>query len=93
VRREDGEAAGAIADALASWPAILDGYMRHRANIGRPIAWYEEPGIQRGAFATFIGLEFRDGGGPDHGGAFTVGAVGDACLFQIRGGRLRLAFR
>jgi Protein phosphatase 2C len=48
--------------------------------------WYLEEKFEQGAFATFLGVSFR---GPDR---WRAGAVGDCCLFQVRGSQLRQAF-
>lgn len=76
--------------AVAGWEAKLVGYKRERADRNSPIRWYEEPGLARGAYSTLLAAEFRwpaDGGGA----YWTAAAVGDSCLFQVRGGELRRA--
>jgi hypothetical protein len=62
-----------------------------------PLPWYLEQGLQRGAFSTFLGLVLQPGGQAGclhHDDAWAWGAlaVGDSCLFQVRGGALRRAF-
>jgi hypothetical protein len=47
--------------------------------------WYLEPGLVQGAFATFLGLVIED-----H--KWYAVAVGDSCLFQVRGGEMIRAF-
>jgi hypothetical protein len=50
------------------------------------LPWYLESRLlQQGAFATFLGLVVD---GPN----WYALALGDTCLFQVRGGRLELAF-
>jgi hypothetical protein len=51
----------------------------------RPLPWYAEIKWQQGAFATFLGLVLQ----PPHWEAL---AVGDSCLFHIRGRKLLHAF-
>ncbi len=47
--------------------------------------WYLETGLRQGAFATFLGVVV-------HGGDWQALAVGDSCLFQVRGDSLVQAF-
>jgi hypothetical protein len=49
------------------------------------VPWYLEPGLLQGAFATFLGLVVGET-------SWDALAVGDSCLFQVRGGQLRRAF-
>ena len=54
-----------------------------RGEENRPIQWYEEPGLENGAFSTLTGLSIFDG--PEDGDkAWFASAIGDTCLFQIR---------
>lgn len=48
-----------------------------------PVAWYAETKQAEGAFATLLGIAFRE---PAAGGgaAWKAVAVGDSCLFQVR---------
>jgi len=55
--------------------------------VGPDLPWYAEAKLQEGAFATLLGLAFANGTG-----SWQAQAVGDSCLFQVRGGRLRRAF-
>jgi hypothetical protein len=52
---------------------------------GRALPWYAEMKLQQGAFATFLGVVVE-------GARWRALAVGDSCLFQIRGGHLHRAF-
>jgi len=70
----------------------LRGYLADRRARGRPIQWYEEPGLRRGARATLLVTELEE---PVEGaavGTWAALAVGDSCLFQVRRDRLRVAF-
>jgi hypothetical protein len=49
------------------------------------VPWYLEAGLERGAFATFLGLALQEG----EWGAL---AIGDSCLFQLRGDELLTRF-
>ena len=76
------------------WDAFLTRYQAERAIQGRPIAWYEQPGLEKGAFATVLGAEIRAtvlDDGTTHWFWFAF-ALGDSCVFQLRGGRLVESF-
>lgn len=73
--------------AAAGWAAELARYKQERADRNSPIQWYEEPGLARGAYSTLLAAEFA----PGHYGAdaqWTAAALGDSCLFVVRGGEL-----
>ncbi|MGW5460110.1 hypothetical protein [Streptomyces sp. NPDC003996] len=76
------------------WDAYLEQYQTDRAARGRPITWYEQPGLDKGAFATVVGAEVRatlpaDGSVEWSWHAF---ALGDSCLFHLREGSVLRAF-
>ncbi len=73
------------------WPRVLHEYKVAREQASKPIAWYEEPGLERGAHATLLVAEFRARVGSDPG-LWTAETVGDSCLFQITGDTLVGAF-
>jgi len=81
----------AIQMAIDDWPAYLDAYREERLNRDKPIAWYEEPGLERGAEATLVALRLRN---PHDGrpGYWWAIAVGDATLFQVRDEACKRAF-
>jgi hypothetical protein len=56
-----------------------------------PLPWYADQKRELGAFATFLGFKVRGRPG-SNAGVWRAIAVGDACLFHIRGAKLRLAF-
>ena len=61
-----------------------------------PLPWYLESKISRGAHAAFIGLSVRDpwpaGAADDpQTGTWRAFAVGDSCLFHVRGNELLTA--
>jgi hypothetical protein len=74
-----------VAGARRVWDRWLGHYLRGREAAGRPLQWFEEPGLAHGAFATLLGLTL----GPRTWSAL---AVGDSCLLHLRTGRLELAF-
>lgn len=76
-------------------PAAFDEWLR-AARAGHtapspdgPLAWYAEEKQRDGAFATLLGFELRASG--PTGWAWKAVAVGDACLFHLRGGKLLAA--
>ncbi|MBB0228090.1 hypothetical protein [Streptomyces calidiresistens] len=76
------------------WQAYLDWYQAKRDANGRPITWYEQPGLEKGAFATVLGAEIR-ATVPDNGRtnwSWHAFALGDSCLFHLRNGVVRRAF-
>jgi hypothetical protein len=56
----------------------------------RQLSWYSEPAIERGAFATFLGLTVH--ADRQSGYRWQAAAVGDTCLFCTRGDELLQAF-
>ena len=84
------------------WQARYLFQAEHRGGL----PWFVEAGLQRGAFAALVGLTVAEGrrdsaadSGDDEetrpdpaGGSWQALAVGDSCLFQVRGDDLLLAF-
>jgi hypothetical protein len=70
-------------------PAAQERWQVEHRNHQQP--WYVEAKMEQGAFATLLGVHFGrwDSQG---GGAWQARAVGDSCLFQLRGKRLHRAF-
>jgi hypothetical protein len=51
----------------------------------KPVPWYLEEKIRRGAHATLVGLSIRDPNPSEPcGGSWNAMAVGDSCLFHVR---------
>lgn len=73
--------------AFKAWDSWFHTYLRARKMHGRPIQWYEEPGLEAGAFSTLLGLMLQDSDTKGFG-SWEVGAIGDTCVFQVRGERL-----
>lgn len=85
--------AAVLGEAVAAWDADVDSYLAEREADGRPIQWYEEPGLARGAFATILGMRLIDKVRTfSLEGQFDAWALGDACLFQVRDDVLFAAF-
>lgn len=89
----------------ARWPGVVDSYVAERENLGRPLRWYERPGIAKGAYSTLLALQVNidneraatPGAHNEPGllpviGSWHSAALGDTCLFLVRGGRLQVAY-
>ncbi|MDT3399857.1 hypothetical protein RKE29_25010 [Streptomyces sp. B1866] len=86
--------------AVEPWDDQIREYCSRRQTEGRPVQWYEQPGLEKGAFATLVALRlyplpFAD---PDDGGPKLYGpaewefhavALGDSCLFHVSCGEVR----
>jgi serine/threonine protein phosphatase PrpC len=94
---------GASESAFArEWARLLvRGYYLQRMSVGqvqrcwvrkvtqRPVPWYLEAKIRRGAHAALVGLSIRDAEPSEpYGGSWQVSAVGDSCLFHVRNDEL-----
>ncbi|MEU7049312.1 hypothetical protein ACF1GS_34445 [Streptomyces eurythermus] len=104
-RRHDRENSGAgsfVEDLLArtvdQWDGYIAEYQAERAARGRPITWYEQPGLDKGAFATLVAVHLRAAAAaPEDPAAprpwsWHAFALGDSCLFHLREGRLIASF-
>ena len=80
-----------LESAYGDWQSFTSEYLRGRETRNSPVQWYEEPGFEVGAFSTLLGLTLT-GRPQDRSGAWTAVAVGDSCLFQVRGGALLRKF-
>ncbi|MFF9983022.1 hypothetical protein [Streptomyces erythrochromogenes] len=99
---EDRPSASFVEDLLArtagKWDDYIAEYQAERAARGRPITWYEQPGLDKGAFATLVAVRIRttlaDPGVPEAARHWTwhAFALGDSCLFHLRNGRLIASF-
>ncbi|GHE49900.1 hypothetical protein [Streptomyces capitiformicae] len=76
------------------WDAFLTWYQADRAERGRPITWYEQPGLEKGAFATVLGVELRSSVAESGEVSWDwyAFALGDSCLFHLRDGQVHGAF-
>ncbi len=59
---------------------------------GRPLPWYAEDKREQGAYATLLGLAFHFPGSEAGPTEWHALAVGDSCLFHLRGGELLLSY-
>ncbi len=74
-----------LARAHEEWQRWRALYLHRREQTNRPIQWFEEPGLEKGAFSTLLGLSLTDEG-------WKAVALGDSCLFHLRGGALAVSF-
>jgi len=77
--------------AYGDWRSFTSEYLRGRETRSAPVQWYEEPGFEEGAFSTLLGLTLT-GRSPGRAGEWAAAAVGDSCLFQVRGSALLAKF-
>ncbi len=85
------ELCGLTEESLNEWLAAPREQWRSEVPWDR-IPWHGEAKARAGAFATLLGLTF--GSAPDDSGrlCWQALAVGDSCLFVVRGDRLDLSF-
>ena len=81
-----------VAAAMSGWDTTLVGYLDGRTAAHRPIEWFEQPGLDRGAHATLLGLELWREPRPAAAGGWSAVSLGDSCLFQVRGDTLVRSF-
>jgi hypothetical protein len=77
--------------AAGGWDDEVAGYTKERERRSVPIQWYEEPGLAKGAHATILAAEFRDGRS-GRAPTWSATALGDSCLFQVRDELLYASF-
>jgi hypothetical protein len=80
-----------LESAYGDWKSFTSEYLRGRETRHSPVQWYEEPGFEVGAFSTLLGLTLT-GRSQGRAGEWTAAAVGDSCLFQVRGSALLRKF-
>lgn len=72
------------------WKLWLKSYIKLRERNLKPIQWYEEPGINAGAFASLLCLQLHSE--KDDETNWDAIALGDSCLFQVRDNELITSF-
>jgi hypothetical protein len=77
--------------AVDGWGDEVAEYTKEREERGSPIQWYEEPGFAKGAHATILAAEFREGRAA-RAPTWSASALGDSCLFQVRDELLYASF-
>lgn len=85
-----------LAETIQTWQYDKREYLRRRERSSNPVQWYEEPGLEAGAFAALLGFQLSMLDQPAANAADTMlwnaTAIGDCCLFQIRGDDFICAF-
>lgn len=76
--------------AMAEFEEVLAAYLDERGRQDRPVQWFEQPGLDRGAFSTFLGVQFSTR--RTNAGGWMAWSLGDSCLFQIREDELVASF-
>lgn len=74
---------------LKTLPTVSEAWSRDRTTESLP--WYAQTKLQSGAYSSLVGLTIR-GRAPELEGRWKALAVGDSCLFQVRGENLITAF-
>jgi hypothetical protein len=69
--------------AQIEWSSFLREYLKDRAE-HNPVQWYEEPGLDKGAFGSLLGLHLNTRTARGGRKSWSAMAVGDSCLFQVR---------
>ncbi len=90
VLRDVDRFAGALVRAGEAWRQWLDDYVAEREADGRPIAWYEQPKLDRGPHAAVLAARFDTAASGVT--RWDVAVLGDSCLFHTRDDRLLRAF-
>lgn len=76
--------------ACRGWKLWLKLYLKMRERSIRPIQWYEEPGLNAGAFASLLCLKLDKENDTETN--WEAIALGDCCLFHIRDNELISSF-
>jgi hypothetical protein len=73
---------------LRAWEHEKHNYLEERERKNKPVQWYEEPGLEAGAFAALLGLVFTSPSGEREAALSSWNwdalAVGDCFLAQVR---------
>lgn len=74
---------------LRAWQNEKRKYIAWRERAQKPIQWYEEPGLEAGAFAALLGLVLTR---TPYGFSWHAAACGDCCLALVSDNRVESAF-
>src|SRR5438105_2336031 len=58
----------------------------------KPLAWYAEEKLESGTFAALVGLTLNWQSAESENGTWHAEAIGDSCLFQLRGNHILTTF-
>ena len=64
----------------------------HKIVSRKPMPWYAEEKVRMGAYAALVGLVLNDSSSRREDGKWTAIAIGDSCVFHIRGKQTRRLF-
>ncbi|MFC4009023.1 hypothetical protein ACFOY2_17460 [Nonomuraea purpurea] len=80
--------------AAEQWKLSIGEYVAEREAAGRPIQWYEQPKMDRGAFATLLvaGLSVMQQEDGSSLATWVAAGIGDCALFHVRDNRLLTSF-
>lgn len=76
-------------DTLRVWQSEKRAYLQRRERVGKPVQWYEEPGLEAGAFAALLGIVITR---TPQDWMWHATALGDCCLAQVRNDKLLCTF-
>lgn len=80
---------GWLNETLRAWQHEKRAYIEQRERVGKPVQWYEEPGLEAGAFAALLGVTLKR---TAHGLTWRAAGLGDCCLVHVRANELLRAF-
>jgi len=87
---DPGDAAG-----FGQWLAVQRNAWQEQIDVAS-LAWFQKPKLREGAFSTLLWVRLLEAGEDDPAQPATcrlrASAVGDSCLFCVRGGQVRRAF-
>lgn len=74
-----------ITQLVERWDGWVVDYIGRRAQHGPPLRWYEEAKLASGASATLLAVRIDPSSVQGGEGAWHAAALGDSCVFQVRG--------
>ncbi|MGB7799203.1 MAG: hypothetical protein WBL53_23540 [Pseudonocardiaceae bacterium] len=83
--------ASALLKVSTQWDNWLTEYLAEREARGRPVQWYEQPKLMRGAYATLL-VAYFSRNAKNNLTRWYAAAIGDSCLFHVRENELMCAF-
>ncbi len=79
-------------ESLQEWLPPFSQPPRDVEHVHDSVPWYLERALERGSFATLLGVAFRETAEPQAGMAWDAMSVGDSCLFQVKQGLFLASF-
>jgi hypothetical protein len=84
--------ADTLREVVLDWERSVAEYIADRTASGVPVQWYEEQGLERGAFATLLVLCLSTLDHDPARGVWSALALGDTCVFHVRDEEVVTAF-